>query len=372
MHQVLIVGAGPAGAYLAYCLARAGIDVLLLEKERFPRTKPCAGGVSPKVIKLLDFSLDPVIEDRINQVIFTHRLANPVAVSRGQPIIYTVRRPDFDAFLLERARQAGARVLEGVRITGAATDAVGVVVSAGERTWRGKLLAGADGACGIVAPALGLSGTGEFAVTLEKEVAVPEAAMSHYRGVVIADYGLVPKGYAWVFPKAHTVSLGVGTMSRTFRGLNRCLEEITGAAGLTGAMPAAGRGWIIPYRRRVMPLHCCRGLVLGDAAGFADALTGEGIYHALLSAVLAAEVIAGQISRPQPDLADYSRLVREKIAPELVAAYQVTRWFHPLSGLVHRVIRRWPELLEDYARVLAGEMSYAQYRAAQLRRIWWF
>ncbi|MGI5839905.1 MAG: geranylgeranyl reductase family protein [bacterium] len=372
MHQVIIVGAGPAGAYLAYRLAREGIDVLLLEKERFPRSKPCAGGISPKVVRLLEFNLEPVIEDRITEVIFTHRLANPVRVAGGKPIIYTVRRACFDAYLLEQAKLAGARVRVGVRVTGVQSVSGGVIVRAGDEEWPGLVVAGADGACGIVARSLHLTGTGEFAVTLEKEIALSDAAMHCYRGVARADYGLAPYGYAWLFPKQSTVSIGAGTMLRAYRGLSCCLNSVAGAAGLADAAPVVGRGWIIPYRRGVNILHRGRGLVLGDAAGCADALTGEGIYHALLSAVMAAEVIAGQIRRARPDLADYTRLVREKIGPEMAAAYQTARWFHPVSGLLHRLFRWRPELIGDYARVLAGEMSYAQYAAAQRRRIWRF
>lgn len=370
MRQVIIVGAGPAGAYLAYRLAREGVDVLLLEKERFPRNKPCAGGISPKVVNLLDFDLEPVIEEKINEVIFTHRLADPVTVSGGRPLLYTVRRTCFDAYLLDKARQAGAEVREGVRVTGAKAEPGGAVVVAGTERWLGQILAGADGAFGIVAPALGLPGPREFAVTLETEIALPDEKMACYRGAVKADYGLAPKGYAWLFPKKHSVSIGAGTMLRACRGLSCCLDEIACAAGLADATPIVGRGWIIPYRRRVTTLHCGSGLVLGDAAGFADALTGEGIYHALRSAEIAAEVIAEQIRRPKPDLSDYTRLAREIIGPEVTAAYQAARWFYPASALIHWSIRRRPELIEDYARVLAGEMTYAQYTAAQLRKVW--
>lgn len=93
MYQVIIVGAGPAGAYLAYLLSREGINVLLLEKERLPRYKPCAGGITSKTARLLPFDLQSVIEDAIYTIIYTRHLVHPVMVNTDYPaVLYSSKR----------------------------------------------------------------------------------------------------------------------------------------------------------------------------------------------------------------------------------------------------------------------------------------
>lgn len=363
MHQVIIVGAGPAGAYLAYLLAREGINVLLLEKERLPRHKPCGGGISPKVINLLDFDLKSVIEDTIHTVIFTHRLARPITFTGSRPIMYMVSRERFDALLLDRAKEAGVEAVDGIRVKGIQMTENGVSVYADGMEWRGQILIGADGAFSIVARALGLARNKKIAVTLESQLAVPLEKLGPIRGTAKIDYGLVPGGYAWWFPKAGHLSLGVGSFSPKIKDLRlrSYLEEILQVEDLTGLLSTPQiRGWTIPTNCEHEDLHGGRALVIGDAAGLADAFTGEGIYAALFSARLAAEVITEQINKPSPDLQRYTVLVYEKMWPELTQALRISRWFYPNSNLFYGILYRQQRLVNDLIQVLAGDMTYSQ------------
>ena len=116
-HDVIVVGAGPAGATLAYELAKRGIGVLLLEKEKLPRYKCCAGGVTSKAAKLLDFDISEVAEDAIHEVSFTFNLGSPYLGQPFQPLIYTVMRDVFDHFLVKKAQQLGAVLIDGQKVT---------------------------------------------------------------------------------------------------------------------------------------------------------------------------------------------------------------------------------------------------------------
>ncbi|WP_141304123.1 NAD(P)/FAD-dependent oxidoreductase [Moorella sp. E306M] len=108
-------------------------------------------------------------------------------------------------------------------------------------------------------------------------------------------------------------------------------------------------------------LHAGPTLVVGDAAGLADPFTGEGIYAALYSACLAAEVIAEQVNWQVPDLGGYTSLVRERMGPELANAFRVTRWFFPASGLVHRLLHRHQGLATCMLQVIAGDLPYTSF-----------
>lgn len=362
MYQVVVVGAGPAGAYLAYLLANQGISVLVLEKEHLPRYKTCGGGVTPKVIRLLEFDVDPVIEDTVHRIVFTYRLERPVIVCAPSPIIYTVSRERFDAFLVDKAKEAGAEVREGIRIEGVRLEDGCACIYAGDTEWRGSILVGADGARSVVARGLGLGGARINAAALEIEVPVPACRLEQNQGTIKIDYGLVPGGYAWVFPKADHLSVGVGSFAAKSQGLRLHLDQVLQAEGLGEFSRAAHpHGWIIPLSPEPRTLHRDRALVLGDAAGLAYAFTGEGIYAAILSAHLAAGVIAEHINDSTPDLSGYSDLVHERMLPEIKAAFQFTQWFTPAAGLIHRVLRRHQGLAEEIIRVVQGDATYAQF-----------
>ena len=134
------------------------MSVLLLEKSSFPRFKSCAGGITLKVMRELDFDLSPVIEDEITRFIFTANLEGPVETVTGEPAVYTVNREKFDAYLLQKAAAAGAEIITGVPIRKMEAEGGLFCVNAGDSCFRCKIIAGADGANSMVARSFGLAG----------------------------------------------------------------------------------------------------------------------------------------------------------------------------------------------------------------------
>lgn len=360
MQEVIIIGAGPAGAYLAYLLARKQVQVLVLEKEHFPRHKPCGGGLTARALDLLEFDVRPVIEDAIKKIIFTHGLKEPVTVTTGKPVVYTVNRRLFDAFLVDKAEKASAVFLEGTRVKKAEIGEKGVFVHTEGKVWQAKILAGADGASSITAKNLGLNKGIKRAATLEYHHPLSVEKLAHYRNTIKIEYGMVPTGYAWIFPKASQLSLGVGSFSEKAKNLPSLLHKLAQAEDLAVSPEQVNR-WIIPLNPNLQVLHSGPALVLGDAAGLADPFTGEGIYSALLSASLASEVIAEQVRCQKPDLREYTLLVKEKIGIGLSGALRASRWLYPASGLFHRLIQRRPELAAEFASLLAQDLKYTQF-----------
>ncbi len=362
MHQVIIVGAGPAGAHLAYLLSREGISVLILEKERLPRYKSCAGGVAVKACRLLDYSIDPVVEDTIRTVVLTHHPGRSVTITRDRPIVHTVSRKRFDSLLVEKAKAAGVEVREGVRVSRVQVNDTSVSVHADNIIWPGQILVGADGALSVVARTLGLARRKKAAVTLAKEVEVSVERLTQNRGIAKVQYGSAPGVFTWVFPKADRLSLGAGTLAPQFKGLHNFLEDVIRAEGVA-EQAAASRthGWTIPYNPRPDLLNCNRALVVGDAAGLADPLTGEGIHAALVSARLAAEVIVEQIKKSAPNLRHYTGLVRERMGPEMLTAYRIARLVYSAPGLFHRLMQHYSELATGFVELVAGDITYHQF-----------
>ncbi|HXZ34455.1 MAG TPA: FAD-dependent oxidoreductase [Thermodesulfobacteriota bacterium] len=110
--DVVVVGAGPAGSILAYQLAKAGVDVVLLDKARFPRGKTCGGGINVRTQKQIPFDFSPIIEGTITGISFTCKFEDPFIRRYTAPLMFTVRREHFDEFLARRAEEAGARFFD--------------------------------------------------------------------------------------------------------------------------------------------------------------------------------------------------------------------------------------------------------------------
>src|SRR5919201_1278152 len=121
--DVTVIGAGPAGALLAYLLAVRGLRVVLVEKARLPRVKPCGGGLNWKTVALLPFAIDPVVERIVSRVIFTQNLRHPFTRIYPEPLVTMVTRCAFDHLLVQRAAAAGVQVYDNCKVTGLTAEA---------------------------------------------------------------------------------------------------------------------------------------------------------------------------------------------------------------------------------------------------------
>jgi 2-polyprenyl-6-methoxyphenol hydroxylase-like FAD-dependent oxidoreductase len=156
-HDVIIVGAGPAGATLAGELSRQGLDVLILEKEILPRYKACAGGITVKTAGLLGLDLGPVTRDTVLGARVACGGRRPFTRSYPKPMIHMVMRDEFDHMLTQRAREAGAVLLENERVRRVRMPGEGVAVETANGTFTGRIVVGADGARSVVAASAGLA-----------------------------------------------------------------------------------------------------------------------------------------------------------------------------------------------------------------------
>ena len=129
-YDAIVVGAGPAGSTAAYRLAGAGAGVLLVDRARFPRDKPCGGGVTGRAARLLPFSIEPVVEHVVSAVDLRLRYRKSLARGNGAPLVYMTQRKRLDHFLVQKAVEAGAELREGVKVNDLEIRADGVAVEA--------------------------------------------------------------------------------------------------------------------------------------------------------------------------------------------------------------------------------------------------
>ena len=358
-HDVIVVGAGPAGATLAYELAKMGIGVLVLEKEKLPRYKCCAGGVTSKAAKLLNFDISEVAEDIIYEVSFTFNLGSPYLGQHSQTLIYTVMRDVFDYFLVQRARQEGAALMDGQKVTQIQVSADGVEISSADNSFRSRLVVGADGAYSLVARELGMERRIEYVAGIESEVVVPEGELVKWKSRVQIDLGYIPGGYAWVFPKRNHLSVGVGCLASKARYLNRHHQKFLNSLSIGSYTIARSSSHLIPTCTKGRLVWQDKALLLGDAAGLADPLTGEGIYNAILSAQLAAPVIENSLMSGKVGLQDYQQIVESKIMPELRIARTLSKFFVRFPHLAFRMLNQSGGVWRTGCNLMLGETNYA-------------
>jgi len=345
--DVIVVGAGPAGSTAAYRLAAAGASVVLLDRARFPRDKPCGGGLTMRGVRLLPFSVDSVVEEVVDRLILRLRYGRPAEVKSPEPVILMTQRTRLDAYLAERAAAVGADLREGARVRAATQegDGVEVVLEGGERL-RALTLVGADGANGASRQAVGGAIEHSLAVALEGNVPYSSYDASPYRGRALLEVGVVPGGYGWVFPKGDHANVGVGGWMSQGPLLRRHLDRLCRVHGVAPERVQHVRGWRLPVRRAGVPVARGRALLVGDAAGLVDPLSGDGIFEAFTSSKLASEAVLDFLSGRAASLEPYASALDAALVPHTAAA-----WATKL------VVEKAPSVLMALARTpAAGEV----------------
>lgn len=329
--DVLVVGAGPAGCAAAYDLATAGHDVVLVDRRSFPRVKPCAGGLTTKTLRALRFPVTPVIRQVTTNFVTRRDDEQPTVFKGRYPLAAMTVRADFDWYVLQRTVGAGARFRQIGAIREIRFEPDHVLLRTPTQECRSRYLVGADGANSTIRRL-----TGEFpdigwGFAIEGQIAGDAATPD-----LEIDFGIVPFGYGWVFPKGDHFNVGVYTSDDTvalhpdrLRAYARARFGARDCTHIVGQRVALG-GW--HYRPRSRQVF-----LVGDAAGLTEPLLGEGIYYAVKSGQAAAEAIAAELEGN----ARARDLFRERIrvlARDVSSASRLARCFYADVGFGYQIL----------------------------------
>jgi geranylgeranyl reductase family protein len=354
--DAIVVGAGPAGSTTAYRLARAGASVLLLDRARFPRDKPCGGGLTGRAVRQLPVSVDPVVEARASKLELRFRYRTGFVRGSAEPLVLLTQRRRLDAYLAEQAAAAGTEFRDGVRLGTISASESGVELVVDGRSVAAETLIGADGANGVTARALGLASDIEYGVAIEGNIRYRYADRARFASRLVCELGIVPGGYGWVFPKGDHVNVGIGGWQSEAPRLRELLARLCEAHGLPIDRVESLRGHRLPMRTPATRLATGRAAVVGDAAGLVDPLSGDGMYEAFLSSKLVAGAVLDVLAGSATTLERYGHELTRSLA-ELAAASWGLKIaldrFPRLSFILIRAPVVWPVV----AGIMRGDLA---------------
>jgi geranylgeranyl reductase family protein len=382
-HDVVIVGAGPGGSASAAFLARAGLDVLLLDKATFPRDKTCGDAVSAQGVEILD---ELGLGSRLRRNGFKvpavtivspsgYRLRSDIPPADGLPRYgLVVKRLELDQMVLDAARDFGAGFVGGVHVRGIEQDARGGWSVHGDRGDRpfsaeGRVLVMAVGAALPLMRQLDL---------VPNTIDYAFAARAYYEGIQGLDDALhihfdgVPlPGYGWIFPVSETsANVGAGYYRRGAKApptAAAVLDDFLRHPPLARRMKDAVRITPVkgfPIRTDFHRSRCLgdRMLVVGEAAGLVNPFTGEGIDYALESARMAAESLTRAFDSGDLSLASlgrYERVLRRRFQLLFRMTHLMRRMYMTPALLDPLLLAcsRWPDMTQLLISVLLSYES---------------
>ncbi len=387
--DVLVVGAGPAGATAARALALGGARVRLLERARFPRNKPCGGGITTRALRrfsYLEAALGRISTHWVSKLYLEGPSGQGVTLTSPAPAVVLVRRIEFDALLADLAVEAGAELVEDAWVSQALADGDGARVTTRDgRAFEAPYLVAADGVNGVMTRRLGMhAGWDGAGLALDMMEETPQERLRTLEPDTLwVSYGAGgTRGYGYIFPKRHHVNVGIGCLLECFREAvgprpyemqQRFVDDLRRRGVVEGAssrcdftpchIPVGG-----PIRRTARG----RVLVVGDAAGFVNAYTAEGIYYAMVSGELAGRAILEDAAFDDPRrgttaAARYGRAWREEIGPELRDSVLIQKYLFREPARIDGVVAGASDFREVAEMIVAYAMGTISYRRARRR-----
>ena len=379
MYDVIIAGGGPAGSIAARKAARDGLDVLVLEKAVYPRNKICGGGLSQKALEVIGGIDKELIErETFGARVFLPDYRNFEGVLDDRVAVMT-RRENLDHWLANQAEDAGAVVQDGEAVKDVLFNGDCVEVVTSENRYRSRMVIGSDGVNSTVARRSGIRTRwgDDIGLCLEAEVELGETGVDECVGDGLVEfYFIEDRGYGWIFPKRDRISIGIGEFSPRAHDLKGSFSRFVRAVSVRKNIDIEGRitrinSYRIPAGGFPRRIHGDRVLLTGDAAGFVDPFLGEGIYYAMKSGEIAADVAADAVESgdfSERFLQEYVARCEKEFNYDLKSALKFANFAYGHRDLFLKALWRDKRLFMEYMRTARGDRTYTEFNRWCVRR----
>ena len=361
-YDIIIIGAGPSGSSAARIAVKYGLRTLILEKEEFPRYKPCGGAVSEQALSYLDFKIP---ESIIEKQIFGARInfcGRAIEKRKDYRIAILISRYIFDKCLLDKSLEAGSEVKYNERVIDYKEKDSSVEIYTTNNTYESKYIIIAEGSQGKLKDRFNQNRHKKLnAISFVTEIKTDRENFPNLSSDIIDLYfGVIEGGYTWLFPHDKYLSIGIGGLSKNVGEPRHLLNTFVKERGFS--LNANPVGHLIPYTGIKDNLISNRAILVGDAGGFVDSFYGEGIAYAIKSGQIAAELVAQIITnRYSAKINEFNSRCYKDFGKNLRYSLLISKLMYSYPNIFFNFLLNDKNALDYYIEIPALKRSYKSF-----------